>query len=57
MLDQFEQRTALFMLQMTHQGMGPSLRMLGMVPLVLADGDIASDTCASQGTAFQHVCR
>jgi len=47
----------MFMLQMTPQVMGPSVQMLGMVPLMVADGDIASDTCASQGTVFQHVCR
>jgi hypothetical protein len=34
---------------------GPSVRMIGMVPVLVTDGDIASDTCASQGAVFQHV--
>jgi hypothetical protein len=41
----------MFVKQMTPHIMGPSVRMLGMVPVLVTDGDIASDTCASQVTA------
>jgi hypothetical protein len=42
---------------MTPNIMGPSVRMLGMVPVLVTDGDIANDTCVSQGAFFQHVFR
>ena len=45
-------------LQMTPRIIGPSVRMGGMVPvLVTGGGDIASDTCVSQGAVFQHIFR
>jgi len=47
----------MFKKQMTHHIMGPSVRMLGMVPVLVTDGDIANDTCASQAAVFQHFFR
>ena len=47
----------MFMKQMTPHIMGLSVRMLGMVPVLVTDCDIASDTCSSQGAVFQHVFR
>lgn len=42
---------------MTPHFMGPSVCMLGMVPVLVTDSNIASDTCASQGAVFQYVVR
>jgi len=53
----FSKYMYIFMLQMTPQVMGASVRMLGMVPVLVTDGDIVNDTCASQGAVFQHVYR
>lgn len=47
----------MFVLQMTHRVIGPNVRMGGMVPVLVTSGNVASDTCVSQGAVFQHIFR